>query len=152
MKIKKHLFFLTLIFSICVFMFSCTNEADDPALSVDAVYRMACDAGYSKSIEEFISEFKGEQGAVGEKGDKGDKGDNGQDGIGIESATVDNDKHLILSLTNGETIDCGNISVATDIGITVGKNCNWHIDGVDTGYSALGKDGKDGKDGIDGEN
>ena len=57
-------------------------------------------------------DFTAEQLAVlkGEKGDKGDKGDTGAQGVSVTGAAVNTDGHLILTLSNGTTIDAGVVS------------------------------------------
>ena len=64
---------------------------------------------------------KGDQGIQGEKGEKGDKGDagingtdgingtNGADGVGITDVTINADNELVLSFSNGNVINLGNI-------------------------------------------
>ena len=106
---------------------SAEKESGKDELSVEYVYSLAVAKGYSGTLDEFIAEFKGEAG---------------KDGVGIASATFDEDVHLIITLTNGATIDCGKISVnvALSSAITIGANGNWHINGVDTGKKAEAKD------------
>lgn len=71
----------------------------------------------------------GADGTDGKDGVDGEDGSDGEDGIGISQAEVNSAGHLIITLTDGTTIDCG---------LVVGS------DGED------GKDGTDGKDGEDG--
>ena len=61
---------------------------------------------------------KGDQGIQGEKGDKGDagingtdgiNGTNGADGVGITDVTINADNELVLSFSNGNVINLGNI-------------------------------------------
>ncbi len=74
---------------------------------------------------------QGEQGEQGEKGEQGDKGDKGDAGVGIQSAALDQEGNLIITLTDDTVLNLGKIIGA---------------DGVD------GKDGANGKDGVDGQN
>ena len=65
---------------------------------------------------------KGDTGAQGPQGEKGEEGDtgapgkdgadgaNGKDGIGIRSMEVDENGHLIVTLTDGTEIDLGKIT------------------------------------------
>ena len=88
---------------------------------------------------------KGEQGLQGVKGDKGDKGDagingtdgidgtNGADGVGITDVTINADNELVLSFSNGNVINLGNIKGAKG-------------DKGDTGLK--GADGINGVDGV----
>lgn len=53
---------------------------------------------------------KGEQGTQGEKGDKGDTGaagQDGQDGVGISQAEINAENELVLTLSNGHSINLG---------------------------------------------
>lgn len=53
---------------------------------------------------------KGEQGIQGEKGDKGDTGaaeQDGQDGVGISRAEINAENELVLTLSNGQSINLG---------------------------------------------
>ena len=56
---------------------------------------------------------KGEQGIQGEKGDKGDTGaagqdgQDGQDGVGISRAEINAENELVLTLSNGHSINLG---------------------------------------------
>lgn len=48
-----------------------------------------------------------DDGAKGDKGDKGDKGNNGQDGVSVINVTINDNSHLIITLSDGTTIDAG---------------------------------------------
>lgn len=50
---------------------------------------------------------QGVQGPAGEDGKNGVDGKDGDDGVSVQSATVNGNGRLILTLTNGKTIDCG---------------------------------------------
>lgn len=78
---------------------------------------------------------KGEQGIQGEKGDKGDKGDTG---VGVSSVSIDENNHLLITLSDNpnQPIDLGNVK-----GEKGDKG-----DKGDTG--ANGTDGQNGQDGI----
>lgn len=109
-----------------------SNELE-PELTVEYVYSLARAEGYSGTLNEFIAQFKGEDGLDGE---------DGKDGVGIASASFDANSHLILTLTNGAVIDCGKISVdiSSSTTISIGENGNWYINGEDTGKKAEAKD------------
>ena len=77
----------------------------------------------------------GPAGAPGQDGQDGAPGKDGADGIGIVGATVNEEGHLILTLSDGSTIDAGMVQGAP------GKDGQ---DGQD------GQDGAPGKDGADG--
>lgn len=145
MKKTKRLLLLFFAVVLFVSLTSCAvfdlfggGESDSgniESLSVDAVYEMAKKEGYSGTLEDFIAEFKGERGADGKDGDAG------TDGVGIKDARFSADGHLILTLTNDSEVDCGQILVNVESGISVGQNGNWYVNGEDTGHSAIGEDG-----------
>jgi hypothetical protein len=53
--------------------------------------------------------IQGVQGEPGEKGDQGIPGQKGSDGVSVTGATVNGDGKLILTLSNGKTINCGSV-------------------------------------------
>ena len=55
----------------------------------------------------------GADGAPGKDGEDGKDGADGKDGVGISSATVNGEGHLILVLDNGNTVDCGVVTGET---------------------------------------
>ena len=94
-----------------------------------SAYDIAVRYGYKGTEAEWIESLKGadgqsgtngtngkdgQNGAAGEKGDKGDsgekgdKGDKGDDGVGIADVKFDAEGNLIVTLTNGNTINAGN--------------------------------------------
>ena len=109
---------------------------------------------------------KGDTGEAGQQGNKGDKGDNGaqgkdgkdgtsgvngaggadgknekdgKDGIGIAKAEINADGELVLTYTNGKTVNLGKIVGADGKdGLTpfIGENGNWWIGEKDTGVKA----------------
>ena len=145
MKILKKILPIFLLISLLFSLCSCgavdflslllgdKTKDEDVTLSTESVYAMAKDAGYTGSLEDFIEEFKGERGS---------------DGVGIANAVFSNQGHLILVLTNGNEIDCGYVGVGGSTGISINSSGNWCIDGVDTGYTAVGKDGATWHTGI----
>ena len=50
---------------------------------------------------------QGRAGAKGKDGKDGKDGVDGQDGVGVESASIDIDGHLVFTLTDGSTLDAG---------------------------------------------
>ena len=109
---------------------------------------------------------KGDTGEAGQQGNKGDKGDNGaqgkdgkdgtsgvngaggadgkngkdgKNGVGIAKAEINADGELILTYTNGKTVNLGKIVGADGKdGLTpfIGENGNWWIGEKDTGVKA----------------
>ena len=57
---------------------------------------------------------KGDAGDTGPAGPKGDTGADGKDGVGIKNAYVNSERHLILELTDGTTIDAGYVGVSEE--------------------------------------
>ena len=85
---------------------------------------------------------KGERGVQGEKGDAGLNGTDGKDGTGINNIEISNDGNLLITLTNGTSLNLGNIKGAKgDQGIQ-GEKGDSGLNGAD------GKDGTNGTDGI----
>ena len=78
----------------------------------------------------------GINGTNGIDGKDGQDGADGKDGVGISGAAIESNNHLVLTLSNGDTIDVG-VVVGAD-----GKNGVAGEDGQD------GVDGEDGKDGV----
>lgn len=76
----------------------------------------------------------------GEKGEPGDLGAPGEMGVGMAGAMIDRSGVLILTLSNGETKDLGNV---------VGKDGAHGKDGADGKDGLNGADGKDGLNGVD---
>ena len=56
--------------------------------------------------------IQGEQGETGPQGQPGINGINGTDGISITNVTVNSSNHLIVTLSNSQTIDAGEIQVS----------------------------------------
>ena len=82
---------------------------------------------------------KGEQGLQGVKGDKGDtglNGTNGTDGVGINDIEISTGGNLVITLTNGTSLNLGNIKGAK------GDKGDAGINGTD------GIDGTNGADGV----
>ena len=108
----------------------------------------------------------GQQGEKGDKGDKGDPGDagtpgqngkngtngvngasgadgkngkDGKDGIGIAKAEINADGELVITYTDGKTVNLGKVVGADGKdGLTpfIGENGNWWIGEKDTGVKA----------------
>lgn len=87
----------------------------------------------------------GTNGKDGEKGDTGTSGTNGKngaDGIGIAQIKIDENGELLISLTNGTTLNLGKVTGddAKDgqDGLTpyIGENGHWWIGEKDTGVQA----------------
>ena len=99
---------------------------------------------------------KGERGVQGEKGDaglNGTDGKDGKDGVGINNIEISNDGNLLITLTNGTSLNLGNIKGAKgDQGIQgeKGEKGDQGIQGEKGDSGLNGADGKDGTNGTDG--
>lgn len=62
-------------------------------------------------------------------------------GKDIQSATIDNSGHLILTLTDGTTLDAGVAKGSDGITPHIGDNGNWYIGSTDTGKPSKGEQG-----------
>lgn len=90
------------------------NSGENPPYYDTAtVYAQAQDLGYSGTLEEFIELISGE---------KGEKGENGKDGVSVESGSIDENGHLILTLTDGSEKDCGKI-----VDVHEHEFCGWTL-------------------------
>ena len=111
---------------------------------------------------------KGERGVQGEKGDAGlggADGKDGKDGTGINNIEISNDGNLLITLTNGTSLNLGNIKGAKgdqgiqgekgdkgDQGIQgeKGDKGDQGVQGEKGDAGINGADGKDGTNGTDG--
>ncbi len=93
----------------------CDTQADGTD-ALSEVYAQAVELGYEGTLEDFIAQLRGEDGkdgadgapgAPGKDGEDGKDGAPGKDGVGISSATVNGEGHLILFFTDGNVVDCG---------------------------------------------
>ncbi len=73
-------------------------------LAVETAYDIAVRNGYTGSEAEWIASLNGTDGSNGQ---------NGADGVGVESVKVDKNGYLIVTLTNGKTVNAGYVGVAT---------------------------------------
>ena len=128
----KKLFICLISIMMILALSGCTLFAppsDDDTLSIENVYSMAQEAGYSGTLEDFVNEFKGEAGL------------DGKDGVGIKAAEINAAGHLMLTLTDNTQVDAGEIlsRVSSEtIAPAIGDNGNWFVNGVDTGVKASG--------------
>ena len=76
------------------------EEPEDMIYNMSTVYAQAQALGYDGSLEEFVALVSGKDGKDGK---------DGTDGLGIKSSFIDNDCHLILTLTDGTIIDAGKL-------------------------------------------
>ena len=98
---------------------------------------------------------KGERGVQGEKGDAGLNGTDGKDGTGINNIEISNDGNLLITLTNGTSLNLGNIKGAKgDQGIQgeKGDKGDQGIQGEKGDQGVQGEKGDAGINGTDGIN
>ena len=55
-----------------------------------------------------IQGAKGDTGQTGQQGEKGEKGDDGDDGLTVTGAVINSDGNLIITLSDGSSINAGN--------------------------------------------
>lgn len=89
---------------------------------------------------------QGPQGEAGTNGTNGTDGSDGADGVSVTNVAVTQTNHLIVTLSNGTTIDAGEIQVSGGGGgATIGGGYNLTIycedhEGIYPEYLILGKD------------
>ena len=71
-------------------------------------------------------------------------------GKDIQSATIDNSGHLILTLTDGTTLDAGVAKGSDGVTPHIGDNGNWYLGSTDTGKPSRGATGAQGPKGDTG--
>ena len=69
-----------------------------------SAYELAKENGFEGSVEEWLESLKGEQGTAGQ---------NGQNGVSVLNAYVNDENHLILVLSNENTIDAGFVGTSS---------------------------------------
>lgn len=65
--------------------------------SMQRVYASAQELGFEGTLDELIAKFKGE------------KGETGADGVGVKEVSVNTEGELVIILTDGTEINCGNV-------------------------------------------
>lgn len=68
-------------------------------------------------------------------------------GKDIQSAAIDNSGHLILTLTDGTTLDAGVAKGSDGVTPHIGDNGNWYLGSTDTGKPSRGATGAQGPKG-----
>ena len=124
-----------------------SNQTGRPEWTIETAYAEAQDLGYEGTLEQFLEQIKGKDGA------------DGKDGTGIQSVGIDSNGNLLITLTTGTQLNLGNV---------VGKDGQDGLNGSDglsayqiwlnNGHEGTEEDflewlkGDDGKDGVDGSN
>lgn len=150
MKRKVVLLFWMAVLAIsCAFGFAaCSNgpgtdgQNQGQEWTLEAVYARAVDLGYTGSLDEFLALIEGEDG---------------QDGVGIAYVAVNAADELIVTLTDGREINCGNVRGEDGkngrgiSGAFIDKEGNLLLTFTDGTNISCGKvvgaDGQDGKEG-----
>ncbi len=85
----------------------------------ESAYEIAVRNGYTGSESEWVASLNGVDGTNGHNGQNGNNGldgkdgANGADGVGVKSAKIDDKGYLIVTLTNGKTVNAGYVGIAT---------------------------------------
>ena len=123
------------------------NQSGRPEWTIKTAYAEAQDLGYEGTLEQFLEQIKGKDGA------------DGKDGTGIQSVGIDSNGNLLITLTTGTQLNLGNV---------VGKDGQDGLNGSDglsayqiwlnNGHEGTEEDflewlkGDDGKGGVAGGN
>ncbi len=78
-----------------------------------SAYDLAVENGYQGTLSEWLVSLTGAKGEKGDAGAKGDTGAKGDAGKSVVNAYVNEEKHLILEMSDGSTIDSGYVGVTT---------------------------------------
>lgn len=70
---------------------------------------------------------------------------------GVRAVSKSDTGHLIFTLTDGSTVDLGQVDGADGVTPHIGENRHWYIGTVDTGIVAEGQDGAPGTPGTPGK-
>ena len=92
-----------------------SNLAGKDGLSA---YEIAVKNGFVGDEAAWLASLKGEKGDKGDTGAQGEQGIQGVQGIGVASAYVNSELHLILVLTDGTEIDAGYVGVVANYNVT----------------------------------
>ena len=114
MKRKIAIAMLSAAIACCsaVGLAACVTDSGDtgePFWTIETAYAEAQDLGYGGTLEEFLAQIQGEDGK------------DGQDGVGIANVIINDDGDLIVTLSDGDEINCGSVrgeQGAPGVGIT----------------------------------
>jgi hypothetical protein len=115
----------------------------DTGATGQSAYDLAVKNGYKGTLNEWLASLIG---ATGEKGDTGSRGQDGKDGVGISNVEINDDGYLIVTLTDGSTINAGSVRRAqfdpedildlyANSPFTDVLNTFWYADAVDFCYA-----------------
>ena len=81
--------------------------------------------------------IRGEKGDTGLSGKDGSNGVDGKNGVGISNANINAEGELILTYTNGASINLGRVVGEDGLTPYIGDNGNWWLGEKDSGVSAI---------------
>ena len=81
--------------------------------------------------------IRGEKGDTGLSGKDGSNGVDGKNGVGISNANINAEGELILTYTNGASINLGRVVGEDGLTPYIGDNGNWWLGEKDTGVSSI---------------
>ena len=81
--------------------------------------------------------IRGEKGDTGLSGKDGSNGVDGENGVGISNASINAEGELILTYTNGASINLGRVVGEDGLTPYIGDNGNWWLGEKDSGVSAI---------------
>ena len=87
--------------------------------------------------------IRGEKGDTGLSGKDGSNGVDGENGVGISNANINAEGELILTYTNGASINLGRVVGEDGLTPYIGDNGNWWLGEKDTGVSSIAVLGSD---------
>lgn len=79
-----------------------------------SAYELALSEGFEGDVTAWLESLVGEKGETGAQGPKGDKGEPGKDGVSVVNAHIDDEMHLILTMSDGSKIDAGYVGTSED--------------------------------------
>ncbi len=79
----------------------------------ESAYDIAVRNGYTGSETEWLASLNGTDGQNGLNGQNGENGKDGADGVGVKSFKIDEKGYLIVTLTNGKTVNAGYVGLVT---------------------------------------
>lgn len=97
---------------------SCGNKNSDSTINNNAIYdiyKLYVNNGGTLTYDQWLESIKGEKGETGPQGEKGEtgpqgeKGETGENGVGISSTLIDSNGDLIITFTDGSTLNAGHV-------------------------------------------
>ena len=143
-KLKKLLF----VMPMALIIGSCSPQRSEVENAKYEIYKLAQEAGFEGTFEEWLASIQGPQGEKGDKGDtgaqgeKGDKGDTGAQGEKGDKGDKGDTGETGPQGPKGDKGDTGTPGTDGTDGLTpcIGENGNWWIGDTDTGVKASGDD------------